>query len=389
MKTIKTYNEYVKNVESQLEKGLKENPQFMEELALVSRPFNPIRKTMYKGVNRLNLMLVAKAYGYKDTRWYTFKDIENLGLHLKAKDGVKYKKGDQKCVEIWYFIPLYYWTAKKAISQTEYDKLSDEEKKHVTPRYFKSYVFNGEQIDGLTPMEELAEKNYSTKLIDHISQKLNVPITWNSDKPHPCYVPSQDKIYMPNKNAYKKERYMLATALHELSHSTGHSSRLNRTLNGLFGKKEYAMEELVAESSAAMLCAYLNIESTVDENHKAYIKSWLSATKDEPNALVNAFKEAERCCDYIIKVAELDTYEEQTELAPTTIKETIKNVVKKAKTKKESVKSTMKMTTVIEDGIDYLVWSDDTKWIKVSRDYYINKMSKADKKRMEKLWGIA
>jgi antirestriction protein ArdC len=56
-------------------------------------------------------------------------------------------------------------------------------------------------------------------------------------------------------------------------HASGHSSRLNRDLTGSFGSKKYAFEELIAEISAAYLCASLNITPTV--RHADYIGSWL------------------------------------------------------------------------------------------------------------------
>ena len=91
------------------------------------------------------------------------------------------------------------------------------------------------------------------------------------------------------------------TARHEVSHSSGHLSRLNRDLSGSFGSKKYAFEELIAEISAAFLCASLGIAPTV--RHADYIGSWLEALHDDNKAIVRAASAASKAADFILSFA--------------------------------------------------------------------------------------
>lgn len=430
-----SYKDYQKMVETELENGIKEKGlKFIEEFSRNDSPFNPVTKTIYRGTNRLWLGLVALKKGYTDPRWLTFKQMTEKGYSLKAKDEKKgYQKGDQKAVEIMYFIPRYLYDLDKdgnidfrhgkSITEEEYKALSEKDKKRVFTKTIKSWVFNAEQMNGIPALEKKETKVFSTKLADHIAKKLGVSLVWNSPKENPCYSSATDTVYMPNVT-YKEEKYMLANVLHEFSHATGHKSRLGRDLKNMFGSSAYAFEELVAESSATMLCAILGIEKTVDKNHKAYIKSWLNYAKDHENALLKAFKLAEQSCDYIMNVAELDAYSEtEQESVSEPVKETKKRgrkatkkaekpiakpkakatkkepvkktATKKAETKKSETKKaeTVKMMENIVNGIA-IVRIELTKadgniaWIEMTKDFY-NNLKKSDKKRLEKAWGLA
>jgi len=88
------------------------------------------------------------------------------------------------------------------------------------------------------------------------------------------------------------------TALHELSHWSGSPHRLGRDLSGGFGSKLYAKEELVAEISAAFLCATLGITPTV--RHSDYIASWLEVLREDNRAIVRAASAASKATDYLL-----------------------------------------------------------------------------------------
>ena len=112
------------------------------------------------------------------------------------------------------------------------------------------------------------------------------------------YMPSQDRIQLPNKSAFNSEANYYATAFHELSHWTGAKHRLDRNLdNGRYGNPAYAFEELVAEISAAYLCADYKIQGEL--RHAGYIQSWLKACKDDSKAIFKAAALAQKAADYI------------------------------------------------------------------------------------------
>lgn len=436
---MKTYKDYQKEVELALEKAIKENPQFIAEFSKMERPYNPITGTRYAGTNRTWLTFLAASKGYSDPRWMTFKQMAAKGYRLKAKDpAVGYKKGDQTSTEVVYFMPYFLydlnkdgtinWKKGQQITAQEAKALTKEEQKRLRSRTFSAYLFNADQIDGVEPLPTRPERHYSTALIDHIADRLGLPVVWASGKPNPCYSPKADKVYMPHKDDFFKQKYLYGAGLHELSHATGSKKRLNRDMKGLFGSSDYAFEELVAESSAAMLCAYLGIESTVDDNHKAYIKSWLEACEESKNnALLKAFKLAEEASEYIIKTADLENYQEivkeetaeavssdkkKAKAAKKTAKKTAKAKAAKTAKAKTSKAAEEKKTTkaaakpaakpsmgvcrfysVIEDGIEYVVYHLDKTdgfpaIFKISREAYV-KMSKTMLRRIEKSMGFS
>ena len=87
--------------------------------------------------------------------------------------------------------------------------------------------------------------------------------------------------------------------LHELTHWTGHSTRLDRLKSGKFGDKDYAFEELVAELGSAFQCNLLGIEAEPREDHAQYIKSWLTALNNDATFIFEAAKHAQRAVDHI------------------------------------------------------------------------------------------
>ena len=68
-----------------------------------------------------------------------------------------------------------------------------------------------------------------------------------------------------------------------MAHSTGPKGRLNRDLNGSFGDKKYAKEELVAELSAALISSTMGFDKRINDNNAKYVSSWLKVLKEEPS----------------------------------------------------------------------------------------------------------
>jgi antirestriction protein ArdC len=119
------------------------------------------------------------------------------------------------------------------------------------------------------------------------------------------YRRSDDHVQMPERERFTgsatstpTETYY-ATLLHELTHWTGHESRLDRDLSGRFGNEAYAMEELVAELGAAFLCADLSITNTPRPDHAAYIANWLEVLKRDKRAIFTAARKAAQATDYL------------------------------------------------------------------------------------------
>ena len=276
-------------------------------------PYNPVSGTRYQGGSRLLLMQAMIKNNYDDPRFMTFNHAKALGAHVK--------KGEHGYTCIRY--QPYEKTVLDKEGNPILDKEGNEQKEtYIIPCPYK--VFNVQQIEGLKlkPLNfethdwdpiERAEKliKESGAVIDH--SKLNTT---------PCYIPMLDEIRMPEKEQFKDAGKYYSTLLHEMSHWTGHESRLDRKLANSFGTPDYAREELRAEIGSALLCAELNIDHEID-NNKAYIQNWCQLLEDQPKEILYAASAADKISGYLLQ---FDKFKE-------------KEVLEKIDTKKNSPKS--------------------------------------------------
>lgn len=254
----------------------------------------------YHGANKLRLMLSAMENGFTDPRWMTFDQAKKLGYSIKK--GAKSTK-----IEFWK--PVEENKEKVDEKSNPIDKAIAEQKKK--PEFIFTYydVFNGEQIEGLEPYNErdfTRTEEQNIQELDTILAHSEAPIEYTNPEGN-MYIPKEDIISLRPEKAFKSRSHLYATALHEIAHSTGHESRLNRenfNLDGLSDeerKKEYAREELVAEFTAAMLNAKYNLpfSEVYKDNHASYVKSWHKLVKDDPKELFRAVKKADEAMQYI------------------------------------------------------------------------------------------
>jgi len=111
------------------------------------------------------------------------------------------------------------------------------------------------------------------------------------------YVPSRDFISMPAFAGFKGADHFYNVAFHELTHWSGHKSRLDRDLKNRFGSRNYAAEELIAELSAAFLCAEFGFDG--DVRNAGYIASWIDLLKSDKRAFFTACSQASKAADYL------------------------------------------------------------------------------------------
>lgn len=269
------------------------------------RPVNAVTYTRYRGINKMWLSFVQKMEGWEDPRWCTFKQASDNGWKI-----IKGSKGTP--VEFW---SLYDTQAKKKISYAEARELEEnltpeEYDKRIRPVSRVYSVFNAEQIDGISKYE--AKKyDLDTERIMHIRDNLinNMNVGYSEEGDKAFYNPKHDRIVIPEMDRFETEYDYMATLFHEAGHATGHESRFNRQIANMFGSPEYAKEELRAEISSAFTAQAVGItyeQNSHMENHKAYIQSWISALKNNPNELFLAIKDAEKISDYLIEKAEVE-----------------------------------------------------------------------------------
>ena len=248
----------------------------------------------YNGINSFMLMLIREMKGYRTPVFMTFQQAKKEGWDIrKGEKGVP--------VELWR--QVYRDEHGKKLTYEEYNELSDEEKQKC-----KSYpaskvytVFNAEQ----TLMSEVSPERWQ-KLLDTFSvpklvekeSMLSCPELdfmvehqrWvcplepkESDKAY--YSPVSDRIVIPLKAQFVDGERYYGTMLHEMAHSTGHESRLNRELENKFGDAAYGREELVAEMTSAMMASQLGIIKGIEPDNVAYLKGWLKNIKEQPEFL--------------------------------------------------------------------------------------------------------
>ena len=267
------------------------------------RPYNAVTNTAYHGANSLWLSYNQFAREFEDPRWCTFKQAHTQGWKIKPGS-----KGTR--VEFW---SLYDTEEKRKLTQREAKQLSDELtleefKNRVKPISNVYTVFNGEQIDGIPKYEEKTYELNTKELLqkrDTLLKNMNVDFSEGGDKAF--YNPSRDRITLPEMNKFETEYDYMATLLHEAGHATGHISRLNRDMTGVFGSPEYAREELRAEIASAFAAQVVGIDYQQNqymENHEAYVQDWISVLENSPNELFAAIKDAEKISDYLIEKGE-------------------------------------------------------------------------------------
>ncbi len=243
-------------------------------------PQNFTSKKSYRGVNIFLLQLAMRSTPY----WITFKQAKQL-------------KGSIKKGEKGY--PVIFWKFLESV-----DKETDEKKNIPLLRYYT--VFNLDQCEGIKLPEidqpetrEFSPIEQAEKIIADMPNKPTI----KHDEARAYYRPSADVVNMPKKKLFLSDAEYYSTMFHELAHSTGHTSRLNRegdAKNHMFGSKDYSKEELIAEMGSAFLCAESNIENETIENSAAYIAGWLSKLKGDNRLLIQAAGKAQKAADYIL-----------------------------------------------------------------------------------------
>lgn len=258
-------------------------------------PFNPANGTVYQGMNSFNFALKSFMRGYTDPRFMTMSQANELGG--------KVKKGEH-CIWGFNFKPTQVLVKDEEGNPILDDKGQKQYRKMMFPKPFM--VFNVEQFEGLNlpKIPEIEQPDHKWTP-DERAENLLKESKANISNELTCLVPhynlSSDKITLPLKNQYHEPTEYYSTALHELSHWTGHSSRLNRDFSKDKNTQKYAREELRAEIGSAMICMMLGITPKISENNKAYIKSWISHLKEEPKEILRACGDAEKISDYIMK----------------------------------------------------------------------------------------
>lgn len=274
----------VEQIEKHLESG---NLNWDNGRVNTFRPYNPVSRSAYRGINVFNLGFRSMVEGWEVPHFMTFNQVKKLGANV-------IKGSKSEVVVFWKF--------------NSFKDKKNPDKTVSVPllRYYR--VFNIAQIENLPEKytnievgdaELLAEPE---ALVDAYlgAQNLDIIPTFSA----PYYSPSRDVIGMPKLEEFKSSERYYESLFHEMIHSTGHKKRLARFTDASYpGAGEYAREELVAEFGAAFLMAQTGAADSF-KNMAAYLKSWWKVIKQNPKDLVVAAGRAQKASEFISGIAD-------------------------------------------------------------------------------------
>jgi len=320
------YEEVANAIIEKLEKGTSpwQKPWSDKEGTSYNLPYNPTTGNNYKGMNSVWLMMQDR----DDPRWLTFKQAQANGWQVN--------KGEK--AKTINFIKLQ--DVKTLRDDKGKPVLDDNGKpRKVTinlssPVITTAWVFNAEQISGITPLAKVQEearkeqKWTNVERAEFIIESSKAKILHGGDRAY--YSPSSDHVQMPLKEQFKTASAYYGTMLHELGHWSGDKTRLDRDMSGKFGSVPYAKEELIAEIASYMVRGEIGLEKGLDQT-AAYAKSWISVLKNDPYEIFRAASSAQKIHDYILN------FEVKRDLSEDVKKLNVKPVMNAEYTKGESI----------------------------------------------------
>lgn len=252
--------------------------------APLAMPKNAATGRRYSGINVLILWGAVVERGFSTQSWLTFRQALALGGHVR--------KGERGTTVVY---------ADRFVPDEERERARETgEEARAIPFLKRFTVFNAEQCEGLPAEIAAAAPPVETDLIlpqaEALIHATGADLRIGGERAY--YDMLGDYVRVPPPQAYFEPINWHRTALHELGHWSGAAHRLARDLTGTFGSKKYAQEELVAEMTAAFLCASLGIVPTV--RHADYIGSWLEVLREDNRAIVRAASAASKAADYLL-----------------------------------------------------------------------------------------
>lgn len=249
-------------------------------------PANATTQRPYRGINVLLLNMHSLAMGYQHNRWMTFQQALSIGAHVR--------KGERGTPVVFFKM--------HEIDASPAERQAPEERKLI-PLLRSFTVFNVDQIEDLPPA--LAPRPVARPVwesMDAAEQLLQASgATFRHGGSRAFYAPDADIIQMPPRQAFRSAPDYYATALHELTHWTGHPSRCDRPLGRRNGIEAYAFEELVAEMGAAFLASHCRLPGRLQ--HDSYIASWLQALRNDKRLIFSAASLAQKAADFLLPQA--------------------------------------------------------------------------------------
>lgn len=260
-------------------------------VARFGMPVNYMTRRAYNGINVPIFWAATYKRGYEQNYWLTFKQAKELGGTVR--------KGAKGVMGVFFKMVGESTQDETAAAQASPSEAAAAAAGFPMMRPF--WAFNVAEIDGLEGLA--APRPSSFEAIGNAEALLNASgadVVWSGFRAY--YDIGADRITMPSRARFASPVNAYAVAMHELTHWTGHSSRLDRKF-GAEGSDAYAYEELVAELGSAFLVAHLGLEGALLENHANYLEHYLRLMKSDTSLIFSASARASAACSYILSLS--------------------------------------------------------------------------------------
>lgn len=346
----------------------------------------------YNGMNALMLMMHAEREGYKIPVYATFASLARLNQEAEekaAKKGeeaprVMVNKGEKSFPVMLTTFTVIDKETKERIKYDDYKQLSEEEKEkyHVYPKMQVFNVFNVAQTNMQEMRPDLWQKLESENMVKKpeargelltfepvekmIKDNLWICPIKPTEGDQAYFSISKNEIVVPEKQQFKDGESFYSTLFHEMTHSTGQESVLNRIKPTGFGSSEYAREELVAELGAALVAQRYGMTKNLKEDSAAYLKSWLGSLKESPDFIKTTLVDVKRATAVITQ--SIDDIAERLDKEKAVEKQEGKEVGVKAEKTEKVETSEKKEQPIYYSSVAYLQMADDTQRFEELKD---------------------
>lgn len=252
--------------------------------APLAMPRNAATARQYSGINVLILWGAVVQHGYPTQHWLTFRQALTLGGNVR--------KGERGTTVVY---------ADRFTPEEEKRRARETGEEVGSIPFLKRFtVFNAAQCEGLP--EDIAVEapppppGIIEPKVEALIEATGIDFRIGGNRAF--YMPALDCVQVPPPAAFFEPINWHRTALHEMSHASGHPSRLARDQNGSFGTKAYFVEEVVAELASAFCCASLGIVPTV--RHADYVGAWIDTMRADNRVIVRAASQASKAADWLL-----------------------------------------------------------------------------------------
>lgn len=257
---------------------------------------NIVSRKPYRGINAFTLGMTDRTSPF----WLTFKQALDLGGHVK--------KGEKS-------LPVIYYKLLEKQDGAGRPVVREDGRPDRIPFVRWANVFNLDQTEGIE-----APAITTTQIVgEPLGKAASIVGNARLCPIHHAgfaaiYSPKDDVIRLPAPTTFRSQEDYYQTLFHEMSHATGHQSRLNRegiTQPVKFGSERYSKEELVAELGAAYLSNEAGILNQIQfDNSAAYLASWIEKLESDPRMIVSAASQAQKSADFVLGIEQKEALHE-------------------------------------------------------------------------------